>query len=222
MLPYENLFVVPRELAELRKLVRQGEGAQLEFKRKATYPEKLVREMIAFANTGGGVLLIGVADDATIPGVKFPEEELVVLRKAVSQYCRPAIPFVETIIPISGKKFVVKIEIPASDRLPAYYVSGNGGKECVVRVRDMSVKASREMTEIVRRARKQKNIRFTFGDAEKKLMQYLDETGSITLNKFRSVAGLNRFMAGKKLVLLVLANVLKIIPGEKEDLYTLK
>ncbi|RQH25790.1 hypothetical protein, partial [Okeania hirsuta] len=38
------------DLAELRKLVRQGEGFQLEFKRKAKYPEKIAREFVVKAS----------------------------------------------------------------------------------------------------------------------------------------------------------------------------
>lgn len=68
-------------LRELKKLASEGEGIQLEFKLKATYPEKIVRELIAFANTEGGTLLIGVDDDGSIPGVKYPEEEAHVVRQ---------------------------------------------------------------------------------------------------------------------------------------------
>ncbi|MDZ7649627.1 MAG: ATP-binding protein [Cytophagales bacterium] len=63
----------------------------LEFKRKAAYPEKIVRELIAFANTEGGTLLVGVDDDKSIPGVKYPDEEgacMCEIHKALC-YCRP-------------------------------------------------------------------------------------------------------------------------------------
>lgn len=59
----------------LRKLVAQGEGATLEFKRKAAHPEKIICEMVAFANTQGGTLLVGVSDDGNLAGLKFPDEE---------------------------------------------------------------------------------------------------------------------------------------------------
>jgi predicted HTH transcriptional regulator len=49
-------------------LVRKGEGATLEFKLKSNHPEKIVREVVAFANSQGGLLLIGVGDDKSIPG----------------------------------------------------------------------------------------------------------------------------------------------------------
>jgi hypothetical protein len=52
-------------------------------------------------------------------------------------------------------------------------------------------------------------------------MKYLDENSSITLKQFMEVARLNRFRASKKLILLVLANVLRVTPGEKGDVYSL-
>ncbi len=73
-------------LRELKKLVSEGEGIQLEFKRKASYPEKIVRELIAFANTEGGTLLIGVDDDGSVPGVKYPEEEAHVVVEVVLRF----------------------------------------------------------------------------------------------------------------------------------------
>ena len=171
---------------ELHKLVRQGEGIRLEFKRKAAYPEKVILEMIAFANTEGGILLIGVDDDGSIPGVKYPEEEMVVLTQSLQKYCRPALFYNELIIPISDKRFVVRFEVPVSQRRPHLFVEDKDHKTCYVRVNDMTVKASREVAEIVRRSKKKKDIRFTFGDAEKQLMEYLEQKDTITLQEFRA------------------------------------
>lgn len=75
------------------------------------------------------------------------------------------------------------------------------------------------MEEIVRRSKQKRDIRFTFGDEEKKLMEYLHEHKSITMQAYQKISGLNRFKARRKLILLVLANVLKIIATEKGDLY---
>ena len=69
----ESILFDPDKLTELRKLISKGEGLHLEFKRKALHPDKILRELIAFANSGGGILLVGVDDDKSIPGLKFPE-----------------------------------------------------------------------------------------------------------------------------------------------------
>lgn len=91
-------------LRELRKLASEGEGIQLEFKRKASHPEKIVRELIAFANTEGGTLLIGVDDDGSIPGVKYPDEEAHVVRQSLTRFCRPLLTYNESIISIPDNR----------------------------------------------------------------------------------------------------------------------
>ena len=70
-------------LQEVKELAGKGEGLQIEFKKKAAYPEKIVREVIALANTQGGTLLIGVDDDGTVSGQRFIEEEIFVMDKAI-------------------------------------------------------------------------------------------------------------------------------------------
>ncbi len=205
---------------ELKRLVAEGEGLQLEFKRKAAYPEKIVRELIAFANTDGGTLLIGVDDDGTIPGVKYPDEEGHVVGEALKKYCKPSLLYQESIIAISENKYVVRFDIPPSSKRPHFLVLDNSTRQSFVRAKDMSIKASPEMEEIVRRSKNRRDIRFTFGDAEKKIMEYLNEHRSISLPEYQKLSGLNRFKARRKLILLVLASVLKITATEKGDLYS--
>lgn len=219
MKPSEAVKHNAREVADLKKLVSQGEGLHLEFKRKAAHPEKIVREMIAFANTEGGTLLIGVSDDGSMPGVAYPEEESHAIRKALNDHCRPPVPLEEFLIPLSQKHFIIRYDIPKGDKRPYYLHIGPEKKETYVRTKDMSVKASREMKEIIRRAKSDKGTRFMFGDHEKKLMEYLEASKTITLNEFKTITGLNRIKAAKKLILLVLANVLSITATEKGDIY---
>jgi predicted HTH transcriptional regulator len=199
--------------------VSEGEGQHLEFKRKATYPEKIVRELIAFANTDGGTLLIGVDDDKSIPGVKFPEEESLVIQLELRKYCRPVLAFKETLIPISEKRFVVQWFIPRSEKRPHYFID-NGERISFVRQNDQSIRASREMHEIIRRRKSTAGTRFTYGEAEQKIIQFLDREHSISLTEFSQLTGLNRYMASRKIIRLVLANVLKITATEKGDLYS--
>lgn len=207
----ENFF-------EIRKLVLEGEGQHLEFKRKAAHPEKIVREFIAFANTEGGTLLVGVDDDGSIPGVKYPEEEIHVISNALQQHCKPLVVYQESVLPISETRSVVRYDISSSERV--HFLSLSNKRETFVRVNDMSIKASAEMQEILRRTKKKRDVRFTFGEVEKNLMQYLEHNPKITLADYMKFSGLNRFKASRKLILLVLANVLHIAASEKGDLYS--
>jgi predicted HTH transcriptional regulator len=220
MKPSEAVSINDEQIFELRLLTAQGEGIQLEFKRKATYPEKVVREMIAFANTHGGTLLVGVQDDGAVIGVKYPEEESMGIVDVIQKSCRPQFVYHESVIALSENKFILRYDIPQSEKRPHFFVINKNYSETYVRVNDMSIKASTEMEEIVRRTRKKKDIRFTYGEHETLLMKYLVDNKTITLQQFRVLTGLNRFKASRKLILLVLADVLKIEATEKGDLYS--
>ena len=215
---FEAVRLDDAQLFELKKLVFEGEGLQLEFKRKASYPEKIVRELIAFANTEGGTLLVGVDDDKTIPGVKYPDEESFSIQEAI-KYCKPKLIFHESILAISENRFVVRYDVPQSAKRP-HFQKTETGQECYVREADKSIKASREMQEIVKRSKKKKDVRFMYGEHERQLMQYLHTNNTITLADFCSLTQLNRFRASRKMILLVLANVLKISATEKGDVYS--
>lgn len=56
-------------MKDITTLLAQGEHASLELKLEDVRPESLARELVAFSNTLGGVVLIGVADDGAIHGV---------------------------------------------------------------------------------------------------------------------------------------------------------
>ncbi len=209
---------------EVQSLVKYGENEVQEFKRKVAFPEKIVREAVAFANTRGGRLFIGVDDNGTIPGLKFAEEDSFVLENALQKYCRPAIPYAVETIPISEKKSVLSYRILESDNKPHYVIENfktNQGK-AYVRVQDKSIQASKEVREILKRSKKERDIKFQYGDKEKVLMQYLDLHPFITLLEFIRVANIPSTMASRTLILLVLANVIRVLPREGEDHYFLK
>lgn len=209
---------------DVRKLASHGESDTIEFKRKAAHPDKIVKELVAFANTKGGFLLVGVNDDGTIPGLKFPEDEAYALDQAIARYCKPPLALEQQIVPISEKRSVLVYNVKASEKKPHYVIEDfktRRGK-AFVRVKDKSIKASKEVWEILKRSSRNRDIKFNFGDKEKLLLNYLDQRGSITLAQFRELAGINTWTASRTLVLLVLANVLKVEPDDKSDIYMLK
>lgn len=222
---------------ELQLLVNEGEHAHLEFKRKVAHPEKIVREIVAFANAEGGNLLIGVNDDGNLSGLKYPDEEAYVLEKAILNHCKPAITFEREYIALSEKKTILRYYIPKSSRKPHYVLEPAKSlsalekgsqqrpsyqKRSYFRVEDKSIQASRELREILRRQQKPKDIRFNWGDKEQLLVKYLNEQETVTVLEFAKLAGISRHQAARTLVLLVLGNVLQIIPTEGEDQYIIK
>jgi predicted HTH transcriptional regulator len=208
------------ELRLLKELVKKGEGDHVEFKLKTNHPEKIVRELVAFANSGGGKLFVGVGDDRTIKGLKDSFEDEYTLVKAIDTYCFPKLDYRVERIPIDLDREVLVLTIPRSLDKPHYVVDQSGIKKAYVRVADKSIQASREMREIMRRGRFKRDIRFQYGDKEEKLMKLLDEKQTVTVDLFAAAAGIPRKMASNTLVMLVLANVLEVHPHEVLDRFT--
>jgi len=50
-------------------LLHTQEGKTLEFKRDLSSPENFIKTLVAFANTAGGIMLIGVEDDHSVIGI---------------------------------------------------------------------------------------------------------------------------------------------------------
>lgn len=208
-------------LQEVKSLAAKGEGLKIEFKKKAAFPEKIVREVIALANTEGGDLLIGVDDDGTVSGQRFIEEEIFVMEKAIRELIFPSLSFEVFTIKLTEKKGVAVFRIPLSPDRP-HYVKSQEKKQAFIRVGDRSVQASREVWEVLKKSRIPKDTVFTYGRKEEILMKALGEKGRITLKEFSKAAGIPPFLASKTLVRLVVANVLTIHPQETEDFFTLK
>ena len=83
----------------------------------------------------------------------------------------------------------------------------------------MSVKASRENLEILRGKSRRRSISFSYGEKERILLQHLENNNSVTLKKFAEIAFISKREASKTLVIMVLADIIRIIPSKPEDIF---
>jgi predicted HTH transcriptional regulator len=212
-------------LLELRDLVSKGEGQHLEFKLKATFPEKIVREMVGFANSGGGQLLVGVDDDGRIAGLKFAEEERFVIDRAIRVHGIPGLKYQSQFIPLNSKRSILHYRVSESRRKPVYFLENpvqNTRGEAFIRHQDKTIKASPEMVQILKRSRGKKSTVIKLGNEEQQLFNFIARHGKATLMDFMHICGLSRALASKKLVDLVMSNILEIVADEKVDYFIMK
>ena len=92
-------FRVKCGVVRLEELLKGQEGKTLEFKRDLSLPEGILKCMVAFANTAGGIIIIGVEDGSRhvrgVQDVLAAEEKLANL---ISDSIRPRlIPEIEVI-----------------------------------------------------------------------------------------------------------------------------
>lgn len=212
------------DITTVQRLVAKGEGQRIEFKKKVNFPEKIVKEVVAFANTHGGKLLLGVDDDGTISGTRNIEGEVFLLEDTIKKLVSPPLDYGVDLIKINTKKGVAIFDIPEGTEKPygvKEHVNADHGT-AFVRSGDESIKASKEMRQILRRRNNERDERFNYGEKEKVLMQMIDERQFVTLEEFADKAEIPRFMASKTLVKLVLANLLDIKPQAGCDQYFIK
>lgn len=126
--------------AGLTDRIREGEGVQLDFKMWIDDQKKIARTLVAFANTEGGSLLIGVKDNGKISGIE-PSEEFHMISAATELYCKPVIPF-ESIIWQEKHKLVLEIQIAQSNDVHTA-LDENGKPRIYLRANDTTLVANK-------------------------------------------------------------------------------
>ena len=96
--------------------IRLGEGQTTEFKFRVDSQRKIAKTLVAFANSDGGTIYIGVKDNGSIAGVRG-EEELFMIEGAADLHTRPPVHFHHEALEIEGK-VILAIEIPPSTTRP--------------------------------------------------------------------------------------------------------
>lgn len=66
----------------LKRIIAEGESIEVEFKQSFHSVQEIARVIAAFANTQGGLLVLGVKSDGTIEGIK---ENLDIIQQKISQ-----------------------------------------------------------------------------------------------------------------------------------------
>lgn len=200
----------PRDLLDL---IEEGESLTCEFKRKFSTSEKIAREMIAFANTKGGYLLIGVDDDKDIVGVDSEKAEAELILNAAQNYCEPPLKINIDYVEIKGKEVVV-VEIFESDLKPHRiqdYLNDLDINSSVVtiRVNDKSVQASKEMIRLMKSQTSELSLKkYSIGTNEKAVFEFLEKYERISVKELSSYVNISERRASRTLVKLVRVNLL--------------
>jgi predicted HTH transcriptional regulator len=203
----------------IKKLIFDGEGVTLDFKKTITSCEKIARTMVSFANNKGGRLLIGVADDGSIKGVKSEDEERYMITRAAQMFAKPALEPVFEEVYIDDK-LVLVVEIPESDTKPHYALAEDGKWWVYVRVKDKSVLASKIVVDVLRHSADKNGILIEYSTKEKALLEYLVERERINVPEYCKLLKLSRRSAQRIIVNMVLSGVIKVHTSEKEEYYT--
>jgi predicted HTH transcriptional regulator len=203
----------------LKKLIAEGENQQLDFKYCISDSRKIARTLTAFANSDGGKLLIGVRDNGSIAGIKS-DEEYYMVDTAAQLFCRPEITFTIKQHMTSGKT-ILEVEVIKGNKKPYQAKDENGKWLSYFRHHDQNLVANKVLLQVWRKEEKRSGVLVKFGKAENSLMDYLGKNGSVTLSRFRKIAGIPSYRAESILANLILFKVLIMNASEKGFSYQL-
>lgn len=104
-------------MTDLHHLIAQGENSALEFKSAGVSTDTLAKEMVAFANAQGGVILVGVEDNGRVSGIDTPRQNETWVSNIVRDcVIPPLIPIIKIEV-IDGQQ-ILYIEVPKGRNKP--------------------------------------------------------------------------------------------------------
>jgi ATP-dependent DNA helicase RecG len=135
------------------ELLKRSEGKTLEFKRDLSSPEGALCTIVAFANTAGGTLLVGVEDRSRhVRGVARPLDLEERLANLISDRIAPRLVPELEILPWR-QTHVLAVKVFPSTARPHHLVrKGQQGDRVYVRVGSTNRRADRELIEEMRRS----------------------------------------------------------------------
>ncbi len=203
---------------QIKQLIFSGENVMVDFKKTITSCEKIAKTMVSFANNRGGRLLIGVADDGFVKGVKNEDEEKYMIERAATLFAKPMLEpnFEEVYV---DDKLVVVVTIEQSDMKPHYALGDDKKWWVYVRVNDKSMLASKLVVDVLHQSHKNNGTLITYTDKEKILFEYLEMHLKISLKEFAILLKISRRNAAKILVPLILSGLLKVNIEANQEYY---
>ena len=195
------------------ELIEQGEHENQDFKFSISDSRKIARSISAFSNNSGGRLLVGVKDNGRIAGIRN-EEEFYMIEQAAEMYCKPSYNVEQTLYCVDGK-YVLHVDVPATDKRPVMAQDDNRKWRTYYRVEDENIVAPPLLVKIWT-SKKTKGVLFEYSPKEAAVLQLISQKGTATLHEIEVSCHLSNASATDIAVFLCSMDVIecKYIKGE--------
>jgi predicted HTH transcriptional regulator len=205
----------------LEQLIAQGENTTVEFKSTVDSAVKIAKTLVAFANTKGGTLLVGVSDSGNMIGISSELQEMQKIEQAAQFICEPPIELSYQTLTVGNKEILV-ITIEESSHKPHYVKEAPGKQTAYVRAKDKSVPAGKGMLHLLHIEETIQDTQLLHSRHVKSLLTFLRTNEYVTAKRYAKMINISESRAGKILKDLCLNGILLLHDRQKPVMYSLK
>jgi predicted HTH transcriptional regulator len=172
----------------IKAKIALGENQTQDFKFRIDDQKKIARTLVAFANTDGGSLLIGVKDNGKITGIN-PEEEFHMIEGAATLFCKPAVAF-ETKVWQEDFRLVLEVIVPVNPQRNHTAKDEDDKWKVYIRREDNTVLANKILIQVWNFQRKGIQKPQELSDEAIQVLKELEKQPDLTLSKLYRLVNL--------------------------------
>ncbi len=114
------ILLILFKFMDITEIISKGESERVEFKESLAEIKEILQTIVAFANSKGGIILIGVKDNGEIKGVNIGKNTIENLANEIARNIEPKIlPSINVVDTNKGK--VISIKVDESERKPLFF-----------------------------------------------------------------------------------------------------
>ncbi|MFT6983902.1 MAG: putative HTH transcriptional regulator [Crocinitomicaceae bacterium] len=176
-------------MESIKQLITRGQNVSLEFISHIENQLAITRTVVAFANTNGGKVIVGINEKNKIVGVE-PTEELKLLKELISNDCMPAVPFESKVIE-DGRHLLLEIDIPKSNS--KHKAKGEDGEmKFYHRIKDTTLVGNRVIINLWKLQDESTPKPIDLDDNLKAIFEFIEEHKPVTVSKIFRFFALNK------------------------------
>lgn len=213
------------KITKIKSLVKKGESERLEFKLKTTHPMRILNELVAFGNTKGGILIIGINDDdLSLTGVKNSDEDIFLMQKLIKDHIYPELKYDLTKTPINKKRDLIIIDVLKGEQRP-YYVNENPSDRqgiAYVRFKDQSIKAGKILRMKMNSKFEHKPNSISIAGDIEKIFSLLKTRERVHFEDVKSTIGKNKRITERLLLKMIKMDLIGFDLDRQDEFYLIE
>lgn len=185
----------------LKALISEGEHQRQDFKFRIDDQKKIARTLVAFANTDGGRLLIGVKDNGKVTGIN-PEEEFHMIEGAASLFSKPEVQF-ETKVWQDDFRLVLEVNVAANPLKNHLALDEDGKWKTYIRRGDHTLLANKILLAVWKLNRKEVARPQVLSDDALEILKLVEMNPGINISQLYRKSSLKKSLVDHFLSLFV-------------------